>query len=220
MNVHEDIGTCQQAWPLDGITGHEGRRDALANLAGDPHHSTGLDRSGCVPPSPCLTGMRTTSVLGCASLLLIPLTACSVSGGTTPLPTDRLAEGTWGATDNGALVRQDGVHIHMGCTKGDFPAPIILDADGRFRVSGSYVLRAYPVQREALPAQVAGIVQGNRLTFTIAVNDTVNKVPVALGPVTLTFGVEPRMANCPICRAPGLAAPGTWLARWWRGRRA
>jgi hypothetical protein len=108
----------------------------------------------------------------------------------------------------------------MGCTKGDFPAPIMLDEDGRFRVSGSYVLRAYPIQREALPAQLAGIVQGNRLTFTIAVNDTVNKVPVALGPVTLTFGVEPRMANCPICRDPAEPKMETWFGRWVRRLRA
>ncbi len=141
---------------------------------------------------------------------------CALQSGTAPLPTDRVAEGTWGADDNGLIVRPDGVHIHMGCTLGDFPAPIALDADGRFQVSGSYTLRAFPVARESLPAQLAGIAQGNRLTFTIAVNDTVNKTPVALGPVTLTFGVEPRMRNCPICRDPETMQSAGILARWWR----
>lgn len=152
-------------------------------------------------------------------LCLIPLVllACRTGVGGPELPADRLAQGTWGGNDNGAIVRADGVHIHIGCTLGDFPAPVLLDADGRFRVEGAYALRAFPVQRETLPAQLAGIVQGRRMTFTIAVNDTVNRVPVALGPITLTFGVEPRMRNCPICRDPEtMGTIGGWLAQWWR----
>jgi hypothetical protein len=37
----------------------------------------------------------------------------------------------------------------------------------------------------------------------VAVNDTIEKKLVALGPVTVTFGREPRMQQCPICRTPG-----------------
>ena len=81
------------------------------------------------------------------------------------------------------------IHVHVGCTSGDFPAPIALDENGRFSVAGSYHLRLYPVAfGPTVPAQFAGVVNGNRLTFTVAVNDTVEKKLVVLGPAIVTFG--------------------------------
>ena len=133
---------------------------------------------------------------------LMCLQACGLSSATDSPAGDRLLAGTWGADGSGAIVRDSTVHIHIACTKGDFPVPMSLDAQGRFVVSGTYVLRAYPIQREDLPAQLSGVVRGSRLTFSIAVNDTVNKKPVALGPITVTFGQEPKMGPCPICRTP------------------
>jgi hypothetical protein len=92
------------------------------------------------------------------------------------------------------------VHVHVGCTSGDFPAPITLDAAGRFSVAGSHHLRLYPVAiGPSMPAQFAGIVNGNRLTFTVAVNDTVEHKLVVLGPSIVIFGREPQMGPCPIC---------------------
>jgi hypothetical protein len=115
-------------------------------------------------------------------------------------PDGNLARGTWGG-DNVTLILEDvTAHVHVGCTNGDFPAPLTVDADGRFSVAGSYVLRAYPIQvGPSLPAQFAGVVDGRRLTFTVAVNDTVEKKLVVLGPVIVTFGEDPRMGPCPIC---------------------
>lgn len=119
-----------------------------------------------------------------------------------PAP-DELAAGTWGGENAGVIVDGTNAHVHIACTKGDFMAPIALDEDGRFSVPGSYVLRAFPVQiGPSLPAQFAGVVEGNRLTLTVAVNDTVEKKLVALGPVTVVFNREPRMQVCPICRTP------------------
>lgn len=129
--------------------------------------------------------------------------ACAVSSAADSTPSDHLSAGTWGAEGSGAIVGDSTMHIHVACTKGDFPTPKSLDAQGRFVVSGTYVLRAYPVQREDLPAQLSGAVSGNRFTFSIAVNDTVNRKPVVLGPITVSFGREPKMGPCPICRRPG-----------------
>lgn len=137
-------------------------------------------------------------------LVALACGSCAVSGGTADLPA-QLAVGRWGAEDRGVIVTADLVHIHIGCTKGDFPGPIRLDAEGRFRVDGSYTLRAFPVERESLPAQVSGVVSGRRLTFSIAVNDTVLNRPTSLGPVTVTLGVEPQMAICPVCVEPAAA---------------
>lgn len=49
----------------------------------------------------------------------------------------------------------------------------MLDGQGRFRVEGGYLLRAFPIAREILPADLSGVVEGWRLKFAIAVNDTV-----------------------------------------------
>ncbi len=100
-----------------------------------------------------------------------------------------LALGTWGGTNAGVIVTDSSVHVHVGCTFGDMPGDVALDADGRFTVDGTYVLQGYPVQLgPELPAQFSGRVVGRTLTLAIAVNDTVAKKVVALGPVTVTRG--------------------------------
>jgi hypothetical protein len=135
-------------------------------------------------------------------LLMIATAACSDTG-LPPVVNGQLALGTWGGDQAGLIVTETAVHVHVGCTSGDIPARVTLDAEGRFTVDGSYVLRAYPVQvGPSLPAQFSGRVTGGTLTLAIAVNDTVEKRLVALGPVSVVFGREPEMGQCPICREP------------------
>jgi len=122
-----------------------------------------------------------------------------------PLPDDQLALGTWGGDEAGVMVTETGAHVHVGCTFGDIDGRIPLDTKGRFTVDGSYMLRAYPVAvGPALPAQFAGQVLGETLTLAVAVNDTVEGKVVALGPVSLVYGREPKMSICPICQVQGL----------------
>lgn len=67
-----------------------------------------------------------------------------------------------------------------------------------------------------LPAVFTGVVKGNLLTLSVAVDDTVEKKLVPLGPVTVVFGREPRMQTCPICRSiakPQMVHPLTVLLR-------
>jgi len=76
------------------------------------------------------------------------------------------------------------------------------------------VLRAYPIMiGPELPAQFSGRVSGRILTMAIAVNDTVEKKVVALGPITVVYSRTPNMGPCPICvtprRIPSLSRPGT-----------
>lgn len=130
--------------------------------------------------------------------------ACSVfTSSDDDVPT-QLSVGSWGGQGAGAIVSDTGVHVHVGCTLGDFPRPAALDSTGRFDVAGSYVLRAFPVQHgPSLPARLTGVVRGGRLTFSVAIDDTVEKKLVALGPLSVTLGQEPRLGPCPICRKPG-----------------
>lgn len=142
---------------------------------------------------------RSARFLAFAGLLL---GACS--GSSLLPPSDGLlAVGTWGGDNSGVIVTDSAVHVHVGCTFGDTPGRVQLDANGRFTADGSYVLRAYPVQiGPSLPAQFSGRVTGGTLTLAIAVNDTVERKVIAVGPITVVYGREPQMGPCPICRAP------------------
>ncbi len=130
------------------------------------------------------------------------LVGCTDSG---PFPPsgDTLAIGTWGGDNAGVIVTDTQGHVHIGCTFGDMPGDVALDEQGRFTVGGSYVLRAYPIMiGPSLPAQFSGRVSGRVLTLAVAVNDTVEKKLVSLGPITVLFGRTPTMGPCPICRVP------------------
>jgi hypothetical protein len=111
-----------------------------------------------------------------------------------------LIQGSWGGDDVGLIVDEDVAHVHFGCTYGDFPLPLALDEDDRFNVEGEYLLRAFPVAvGPPLPARLSGVVEGTRITMTVAVNDTVEDRLVVLGPSTVVFGREAEMGPCPIC---------------------
>jgi len=152
--------------------------------------------------------MYTRKIIGGALTLvavaLLAVSACNGGRATGDTSADTLAPGTWGGENAGAIVSDTIAHVHIGCTFGDFRPPVALDQEGRFDVAGSYTLRAFPVAvGPSLPAVFTGVVNGNRLTISVAVNDTVEKKLVPLGPVTVVLGQEPRMGPCPICRRPG-----------------
>jgi Mg/Co/Ni transporter MgtE len=107
--------------------------------------------------------------------------------------------GTWGGDNAGLIVSDTDVHVHIGCTLGDALGPIRPDANGRFEANGTYNVDAYPVDRGIVhPAQFTGQIIGLTMTLTVSLSDTAR----VLGPVTLTYGKEPKMGVCPICRVP------------------
>ena len=110
--------------------------------------------------------------------------------------------GTWGG-ENAALIADDtSAHIHIGCTYGNIHQRLALDANGRFTFPGEHNITAHPVDRGIMhPAQFSGRVTGGRMELTVTLTDTT----VTLGPVLLTYGKEPRMGPCPICRRAGAA---------------
>ncbi|MBK8057479.1 MAG: hypothetical protein IPK33_06285 [Gemmatimonadetes bacterium] len=143
---------------------------------------------------------RASALAGALGLTIVAACAGSPSAEAT-LPT-QLALGTWGSDGAGVIVSDTLAHVHVGCTKGDFPRPMALDS-GRFNVAGQYILRAYPIQiGPPLPARFSGVVRGSLLTLSVAVEDTVERKLVVLGPITITLGREPRLGPCPICQLP------------------
>jgi hypothetical protein len=132
--------------------------------------------------------MRFTAVLSIFAAL-----ACSSATTITEVV------GTWGGDNAGLIVTANDVHVHIGCTLGDAVGPIRPDADGRFQANGTYNVTAFPVDRGILhPAQFTGQITGQTMTLTVSLSDTAR----VLGPVTLTYGKEPVMGACPICRVP------------------
>jgi hypothetical protein len=108
--------------------------------------------------------------------------------------------GTWGGNNAGLIATDTSAHVHIGCTLGDTKGRIIPDAEGRFSISGTYDVDAYPIERGIIhPAVFSGQIVGRTMTLTVTLTDTAR----VLGPVTLVFGKEPQMGPCPICRHPG-----------------
>jgi hypothetical protein len=139
--------------------------------------------------------------LSIALTALIITIACS----SDPVPAfnDHLSPGTWGGENAGIIVDDTVAHVHVGCTFGNFPGPVAIDADGHLNAAGSYLLKAYPIEiGPSMPAQLQGVIDGNKFTFSVVVNDTIEKKTTTLGPATVYFGKEPRMGPCPICRKP------------------
>ena len=126
---------------------------------------------------------------------ILALIACSAA---TPTPITDVV-GTWGGDNAGLIVNGTDVHVHIGCTLGDAVGPIVADENGRFEVSGTYNVDAYPVNRGIThPASFTGQIVGQTMTLTVSLTD----ITRVLGPVTLIYGKEPTMGPCPICRVP------------------
>jgi hypothetical protein len=135
-----------------------------------------------------------------AAFAALVLTLATCDSGDPLGSAGELGVGTWGGDGAAVIVGDDLTHVHVGCTNGDFPAPIALDDEGRFSVAGEYLVRAHPVATgPTMPAQLAGVVRGRELVMTVAVNDTTAHELVVLGPVTVRLGRDPQMGPCPIC---------------------
>jgi len=111
-----------------------------------------------------------------------------------------VVRGTWGGENAGLIADDTSAHVHIGCTYGSIHQQIVPDDQGRFDVPGEQNISAHPVDLGILhPARFSGRIAAGRMTLTVTLTDTT----VILGPVQLTYGKEPRMGPCPICRQPG-----------------
>lgn len=131
---------------------------------------------------------------------VVLLVGCSGVGVNLPPFNGELAVGTWGGDGAGMIVSDTSMHLHVGCTYGDVSGRVAV-ASGAFDVSGSYMLRAYPITvGPTVPARFTGTVTGNVVTITATVDDTVQHQTVVKGPVIVRLGQAPQLGPCPICR--------------------
>src|SRR3954466_4674104 len=112
----------------------------------------------------------------------IGLVACSSTTSAAP-PDGLLPLGTWGGDNAGMIVGDTAMHLHIGCTFGDVSGRVPLAPNDSFDVTGTYMLRAFPIAvGPAVPARFAGRVDRATAIVTVTVNDTVMKKTVILGP--------------------------------------
>ena len=151
------------------------------------------------PVQPAVSNRSMVVTLGSVATVIL---ACA-SSPTLPPYDGSLPLGTWGSDSAALIVGDTAMHIHIKCTFGDVSGRIPLTADGSFDVTGSYMLRAFPIAiGPPVPARFVGRVRGADVTVTVTVNDTVEHKTVVLGPVSATYGKEARLGPCPICRRP------------------
>src|SRR4051812_34901253 len=145
------------------------------------------------------------ALLGWVLLLVAAVTALSCASTSPVVPGDlQIPLGTYGGDSGGMIVGDTAMHLHIGCTFGDVSGRVPVDANGRFDVAGSYMLRAYPITiGPAVPARFTGTIDGDRIVVLATIDDTVEHRTVVHGPVSLRLGVEPKLGPCPICRRPG-----------------
>jgi hypothetical protein len=143
------------------------------------------------------------------ALSLAAIASVAACYGTPAAPITEIV-GTWGGDNAGLIVTDSTVHVHIGCTLGDARGPVRPDADGRFEALGTYNVDAYPIDRGIThPARFTGRIVGQSMTLTVTLTDTARQ----LGPVTLTYGKEPQMGPCPICRKPVVRAASRSFSR-------
>jgi len=155
--------------------------------------------------SPRVSVARRSRERGRAALwLAVVAAACSSAATTTVPPFDgNIPLGNWGGENAGMIVSDTAMHLHIGCTYGDASGRVPVGSGGQFDVAGSYLLRAYPIAiGPTVPARFTGRLDGDKVTITATIDDTVQQKQVVLGPVTVTYGADAKLGPCPICRRP------------------
>ena len=112
-------------------------------------------------------------------------------------PGDHVAGGTWGGEHVALEVAADRGRIEYDCAHGELAEPLAVDRAGRFDLTGSHTAEhGGPVRDDetsvARPARFTGNVDGGRMTLTVLLTDSSEK----LGTFTLTRGLVGRVTKC------------------------
>lgn len=136
------------------------------------------------------TRLRGGPALGTILLLL----ACRDSSPTAPLKT--VPVGSWGGVQVALTVGENDGTLKQLCASGTITQAMLLDATGRFDVSGTYTRqRGGPIGiGDSHPARYMGSTDGRTMTMMVTQIDD-NQT---FGPFTLTFGHETLVGPCPL----------------------
>ncbi|MEX0879329.1 MAG: hypothetical protein WEB59_08870 [Thermoanaerobaculia bacterium] len=109
----------------------------------------------------------------------------------------RAPEGRWGGTGISIQVDSAGAKIELDCASGAVSGSLLLDADGRFDVAGTYERGSMGPVREGAapkvePARYRGRLEGESLTLEILLG----RGGKAIGPFTARRGAPARIRSC------------------------
>lgn len=134
-----------------------------------------------------------SSQLACLCFMPLVLTGCSG----VSRPSGLVPQGAWGG-DHVELVL-DAAHgtLEFDCAHGTMQAPIPVDREGAFSVTGIFVREhGGPIRDGELPDQhpavYSGTTDGKRMTLTVALSDESQQ----MGTFELVLGGRPRLLKC------------------------
>lgn len=109
----------------------------------------------------------------------------------------RVAEGNWGGQNALMEVSEGGARLNFSCARGRIEGPVALDAEGRFRVEGTFTAQGMGPTHEddppkARPAVYSGVVREKKMTLTLTVPDDEREG----GTFELALGEPGRIRRC------------------------
>ncbi len=107
-----------------------------------------------------------------------------------------VATGLWGGRGISLQVDERGARVEYDCAHGEITGPLSLNDRGEFEAAGKYVPETPGPTRVGAEyehmARYAGRVQGDRMTLTVTLADTQEKI----GTFTLEHGRGPALVKC------------------------
>lgn len=127
----------------------------------------------------------------------LAVAAATLGPGPSGSDTKRIAPGTWGGSGIAMEVTKAGARIEYDCAHGTIGGPILLDAEGRFDVSGRHFPEHGGPVREGedssgQPVRYTGHVAGDTMTLTV----TPEGSDTAISSHTLVRGKTGRLRKC------------------------
>lgn len=110
---------------------------------------------------------------------------------------ERLATGTWGGEHARLEVTESGARIDLDCAHGTIDQPIIIDAQGKFSVKGTFIgEHSGPVRRDEEPHVLSMRYAGELKDGTLTLTGTFDESGQNAGPYTLTHGNNGKVMKC------------------------
>lgn len=123
--------------------------------------------------------------------------AASLAGCATPQVGSQPLTGDWGGAHVGLTLGGGGGQLDYDCAAGIIAGPLMVDAAGRFRATGTHTPgTGGPVRQAhfppAYPATYHGNVRGDRMTLSVSVPSR----GFVIGPYELRRGADPNLMRC------------------------
>ena len=136
------------------------------------------------------------SIDGMLTAVLLPALWISAGGCSGTEASTRLT-GSWGAEHIGIVVSENGAKLEYDCAHGSIDEPLIVEENGEFEAVGVHVREhGGPIRLGEIPdehpAHYKGYVKGNKMTLTVTLIDSEQKI----GTFSLTRGAPPRVHKC------------------------